>query len=272
MGGVVLVGPGHPVARDRAEHDLGVDRRQVLVAEAPASQASWSHRLDHRIGITAQVLEDRHALVGPQIQRDRTLAAVDVEVHERDALDDGPGHVAHIVALRRLDLDDLCAEVDQGVGDLGRTEGGALDDADAGEWCRAGHGTSLKEQCLRLPDGPSETTGCSARLSCTPIRGEHHGHLDHRRLRPPAPLPSFDEQRWGAQHRRPTSDGVRMLVMDDHEIPEHAPVDEARRSRLAMAALAILMRPSTTPLERQWAQQVWDLCWALADERGSGSR
>ena len=51
------------------------------------------------------------ARVGAQVEHDAALAAVDVEVQQRDALDDRPRHLADVVARRRLDLDDVGAEV-----------------------------------------------------------------------------------------------------------------------------------------------------------------
>src|SRR5437667_189395 len=62
------------------------------------------------------------------VARERELAAVDVQVQQRVALDDGPGHAADVVALRRLDLDDVGAEVGQMGRDLARSEQRALDD------------------------------------------------------------------------------------------------------------------------------------------------
>ena len=140
----VPVGPGRAVARDGAEHDLRVDRLQVLVAEAPLGQGPGAHGLDHGVGAGHELLVDGHALVGLQVEGDRLLAPVDVEVQQRDALDDRPGHLADVVALGRLDLDDVGAEVGEEGGDQAGAEQGALDDADTGEQGRTvGHGWIL---------------------------------------------------------------------------------------------------------------------------------
>ena len=49
---------------------------------------------------------------------------------------------------------------------------------------------------------------------------------------------------------------------------EPAPVDEARIARLYLAARLILDRPDRhTPLERQWAKEVFDLTVALQEAR-----
>lgn len=46
------------------------------------------------------------------------------------------------------------------------------------------------------------------------------------------------------------------------------PVDEARIARLYLAARLILDRPDRhTPLERQWAKEVFDLTVALQEAR-----
>ena len=140
---ILLVGTGHAVARDGAEHDLGVDGPEVVVPESLAGEAPRSHGLDDSIRVSTEVPEDLLAGLGAQIERDRALAAVDVEVHQGGPLDDGPRHLPDVVALGWLDLADLSAEVDQEGRDLRRTEGGALDDAHAGERGGAGHGSSL---------------------------------------------------------------------------------------------------------------------------------
>ena len=61
-----------------------------------------------------QLLQDGDAGVGAQVEDQRALAPVEVEVHERGALDDGPRHLADVVAGGRLDLDDVGSQVDQG--------------------------------------------------------------------------------------------------------------------------------------------------------------
>ena len=109
----------------------GLTSTQRLVAQAPPLEAARAHRLDHGVGPAHQVEERLAASVGAQVERDRALAPADVQVHQRDALDDGPGHLADVVARGRLDLDDVGAEVGQVGGDGARSEHRALDDADA---------------------------------------------------------------------------------------------------------------------------------------------
>jgi hypothetical protein len=128
VAGEVSIRAGHPVARDGAEDDLRIDDAQVVEPDTAAGQGSRSHGLDHGIGRLHQLLQDGHALGRAQIEHQGALAPVEMEMHERDALDDGPGHLADVIARRRLDLDDVGPEVDQGRGDLGRAQGRALDD------------------------------------------------------------------------------------------------------------------------------------------------
>ena len=86
-------------------------------------------------------LEERlAALVGAQVEHDAALAPADVEEQQRDALDDRPRHPAAVVALRRLDLDDVGAEVGEVRGEVARAEHRHLDDAQTGERSRTVHG------------------------------------------------------------------------------------------------------------------------------------
>ena len=71
---------------------------QVVVADAAAGEAAGAHGLDHHVGGLGQLLEDGHVLVVAEVHHDAALAPVDVEVHQGDPLDDGPGHLADVVA------------------------------------------------------------------------------------------------------------------------------------------------------------------------------
>ena len=127
---------------------FGLISLQVVVAHAAAGQAAGAHGLDHHVGGRGQLLEGGHVLVGAQVHHDAALAPVDVEVHERDALDDGPGHLADVVAGRRLHLDDLGAQVDQRHGDGGRPEGGALEDPDSVQGGVRGVSVGMGTECI----------------------------------------------------------------------------------------------------------------------------
>ena len=143
VGRQVLVGPGHAVPGDGAEHDVRLQGLQVLVAHAPAGEDPGAPGLDHHVAGLGELLEGGHVLLGAEVHDDGPLAPVEVEVHEGDALDDRPRHLADVVTGPGLDLDHLGAEVDEGHGDGGRSEGGDLEDADAVEGGVGGHGHGL---------------------------------------------------------------------------------------------------------------------------------
>jgi hypothetical protein len=97
--GHVLVGTGHPVSRHRAEDDRRIDLAQVLEPQAQLGEHPRAHGLDHHVGIAHQFAIELLAGLGLEVERDALLAPVQVVVHQRDALDDGPGHLADVVAL-----------------------------------------------------------------------------------------------------------------------------------------------------------------------------
>jgi hypothetical protein len=133
VAGEVAVRAGGAVAGDGAEHDLRVELAQHVVAEAELFEGAGAHGLDDGVGAGDQVLVDGEALVGLEVEGDGAFAAVGVEVQQRDALDDRPGHLADVVALGRLDLDDVGTEVGEVGGDLAGAEQRALDDPNPGE-------------------------------------------------------------------------------------------------------------------------------------------
>ena len=170
MAGQVAVRTGRAVARDRAQHDPRVDLAQLLEAEAAPGEPAGTHRLDHDVRLAHQVEEQLDALLGPQVDHDAALPPVHVEVHQRDALDDRPGHPAHVVALRRLDLDHLGPEVGQRGGDRGGTEHRDLDDPHAREQStvRPSFSTS-RAASIRAPD-TSRAGPVGRGLSAVPAR------------------------------------------------------------------------------------------------------
>ena len=159
VAGHVLVGAGHAVAGDGAEHDAGVHLAAGLVAEPAPLEAPRAHGLDDRVGAGHQVEEHRPALLGAQVEGDRALAPADVEVHQRGALDDRPRHLADVVARGRLDLDHVGAEVGQGGRDGAGPEHRALDDADAVQGGGGGHAVVSAD--LRADDDGTDLTAPS---------------------------------------------------------------------------------------------------------------
>jgi hypothetical protein len=74
---------------------------------------------------------------------------VHVQVQQRHAVHDRPRHLADVVALGRLDLDHLRAEIGEVRGDRAGTEQRALDHAQAGE-----RGTGCDIRYLFVMSGP----------------------------------------------------------------------------------------------------------------------
>ena len=168
VGGQVLVGTGHAVAGDGAEDQVGLEGPQVVPAHAPLGQHTGPAGLDDHVAGDGQLLEDLDVLGVAEVHDDRALAPVEVEVHQRHALDDGPGHLPDVVAGRRLHLDDLGAQVDEGHGDGGRAERGDLEDADAVERGVGGHGASCG--VAGVPSGTGLSGHRGVRRGCGPVR------------------------------------------------------------------------------------------------------
>jgi hypothetical protein len=62
-----------------------------------------------------------------------------------------------------------------------------------------------------------------------------------------------------------------MVVADDELSP--APVDDARLAKLRVAAALVLQRGDRhSPLERQWAREVFDLASALMEARNPSEK
>ena len=181
VGGQVLVGAGHAVPGDGHEDDLRVDLPEVVVAEAAAGQGPGTHRLHHRISGAGQLAEDLDALGRAQVDGDAALAPVGVQEEQRGALDDRPGHLAPVVTGRRLDLDDLGAEVDERLGDGGGTEDRGLEDPHAGEGARGRH--AHKSDTPSDPRAPSRGVPRRPCLAAVP-QGAQMGH-DGRPARGP---------------------------------------------------------------------------------------
>ena len=141
--GVVAVGAGRAVAGDAREHELLVSFPQHLRAESEPLQRARTHRLHDDVRIRHEVAEDFLGLIRAQVEHDAALAPVDVQVHERDAFDDRPGHLADVVPGGRLDLDHVGTEVDERARDRRGPEHGDLDDAQPGQWRFPAHGQNL---------------------------------------------------------------------------------------------------------------------------------
>ena len=139
VAGIVLVGTGGAVARDRAEHDARVDLAEPLVGQAALGQGARPHGLDDDVGVLRQIEIDLHAFRLAQVDGNRALAPVDMQGEKgvvpfaRRRFDDRPGHLAPVVALGRLDLDHFGPQVREQARHLGRAQHRALHHSDTGE-------------------------------------------------------------------------------------------------------------------------------------------
>ncbi len=131
----VAVRTGHAVAGDRAEHDARIDLLEVVEAEAAAREPAGPHRLDHGVGVADELEERVPSHVGAEVEHDALLAPADVQEQQRDAFDDRPRHTPAVVAGRRLDLDDVGAEVGEMRGEVAGPEHRDFDDTQARERC-----------------------------------------------------------------------------------------------------------------------------------------
>ncbi len=137
------LGSGGAVARDREMDETRVDRRQLLVAEAQASEATGPEVLDDHVGAGEEASKNGRAIGLLEVEPDAPLVAVDGEVIGSGSraiglvADPWRSPAARRVALRRLDLDDVGPEVGQQHRAVGPGENRrAVDDAETGE--RAG--------------------------------------------------------------------------------------------------------------------------------------
>ena len=143
---VVAVGAGHAVARDAAEDDLRIERPQVVVSHPASGQRPRPHCLHHHVGGGGQLLHDLDARFGAQVEHQRALAPVEVQVHQRGAFHNGPRHLADVIASRWFDLDHVRTQVHQGRRDRGRPECRDLNDAQSVQGRRHRHRTSRRQR------------------------------------------------------------------------------------------------------------------------------
>ena len=72
-----------------------------------ARKRAWLVGVDHHVGVADEFFVQLDALVALQIECDGALPSMGVEVQQRDAVDDRPGHLPDVVTLGRFDLDDI---------------------------------------------------------------------------------------------------------------------------------------------------------------------
>ena len=135
--------PGLPEARDRRIDQPRIARRKRRVIQPEPRQATRLEILDHHIGAVDQRAQTLQVARVIEVAGDAGLAAIGgVEIggdrlHRAvgaGAVDEGWAPSARVVALRGLDLDDLGAQIGQGLADPGAGQDARqLDDAQTGE-------------------------------------------------------------------------------------------------------------------------------------------
>ncbi len=118
VAGLEGVGPGAPIARDRAPHEVRVRGRERLGVEAVAREAPGLEVLHHHVGARGEATDDGLPPRRGDVHRDRALVAVgaqEVGAQIRGALDEGRPPLAGVVAPRRrvLDLEHVGAQIAQ---------------------------------------------------------------------------------------------------------------------------------------------------------------
>ena len=136
----VPVGAGLAEVADRAQHDAGVDRGEVVVGEAEALLHRGGEVLHHDIGAEDEVVEDGPAGVGGEVESDRLLVGVEVEEEARFI---GMGNVAGkgavgaggVAGPGAFDLEHVGAVVGEHLGAVGPSDvPGEVEDVETRDW------------------------------------------------------------------------------------------------------------------------------------------
>ena len=141
VAGAGRVGAVLTEARDRADHEAGVQRAERGGVEAVAREAPDLEVLHHDVGVAREAAHQRLPVGRVEIGRDAALAAVaaveigGAEVRPVGGGDEGRPPLPRVVARAgALDLDDIGAEVRQQLAAPGAgQDAGQFEDADAGE-------------------------------------------------------------------------------------------------------------------------------------------
>ncbi|MNN06385.1 hypothetical protein D3C81_1191750 [compost metagenome] len=114
IAGTLGLGAAAVVAGNRAVDQPGLDGLELFVAQAQLLGAAGLEVVDDHVELRQQVVDDLHAFLALQVQRDRPLVAVHAVEVRGLGLADAHAPVARIVAASGvLDLDDFGAEVGQ---------------------------------------------------------------------------------------------------------------------------------------------------------------
>jgi hypothetical protein len=120
--------------------DVAIDQlrelrlEHLLVADAPFLERAGLEVVDQDVGGLEQAQQHLAPLGLGEVERRHALVAVHADEVRRGAVAERRAPVAHLVALRRLDLDDVGAVVGEHLRAVGPAEhAGQVDDADAKE-------------------------------------------------------------------------------------------------------------------------------------------
>ncbi|MNN25652.1 hypothetical protein D3C81_1391340 [compost metagenome] len=94
-------------ARDRAQHDGGIDRRQCRIVESEPFHDPGTEPFHHGVGIARQFEEGLAAGVGLQVERHGAFAAIELRIRRWTELADG------VAAAGLLHLDHIGPELPQ---------------------------------------------------------------------------------------------------------------------------------------------------------------
>jgi hypothetical protein len=103
--------PGEAIACNRAIDDLRIARRHGLVADAKPIHHAGANVLHHSIGMLGHPQEDLACTRLLEVEHHRTLVAIPVDNPNGHSAPRRPGNIPHDIALGRLDLDHVGAEV-----------------------------------------------------------------------------------------------------------------------------------------------------------------
>ena len=126
-------------AGNAAMHEFWKLCAQDVVADAPFVECARLEILDQDVGGLQHLHQHRASAVGSEVEPDRTLVAVDADEIGRVFVVERRAPVAHFVAGRRFDLDDVGAVVGEDLRAIGAAEHAReIDHAQAGHCAGSG--------------------------------------------------------------------------------------------------------------------------------------
>src|SRR6185312_10717821 len=167
--------------QDRATIEL----LQLVIAEAPFFQRTWTEILDDDVAFRGELAQQIAPAFAGQIERDAFLVACFRQPHQRvAAFGVGPEPAQRVAGAGRLDLDHLGAELAQNGGAMrAGDESAEIEDADSLERSHAGclslsdaleqaHQPGVLKLRLKPATAADSVSRATARRSSSPARGE----------------------------------------------------------------------------------------------------